>query len=158
MIDVCYRTFVSPEPILFLQLSNSYRPRVLRIGRTRRSAQRAPRDGGKSSHSACFSEPITHFAFCTPPSADPLAGAIGLYVPTHAYWYPAFLNELLNFPAGKDDDQVDAVGLIGQLLDRMGRGAASPTSDQKIRFMNEMTMDEVWSLDMPKRQDWDRRI
>jgi hypothetical protein len=53
---------------------------------------------------------------------------------------------------------VDAAGLIGQLLDRMGRGAASRTSDQKIRFMNEMTMDEVWSLDMPKRQDWDRRI
>ena len=27
--------------------------------------------------------------------------------------------ELLTFPAGKHDDQVDALGLIGQLLDRM---------------------------------------
>ncbi len=30
-----------------------------------------------------------------------------------------FRRELLNFPAGKHDDQVDALGLIGQLLDRM---------------------------------------
>jgi predicted phage terminase large subunit-like protein len=37
----------------------------------------------------------------------------GLYVPTQAHWYPAFLSELLNFPAGKHDDQVDALGLIG---------------------------------------------
>ena len=30
--------------------------------------------------------------------------------------------ELLSFPAGKHDDQVDALGLIGQLLDRIGAG------------------------------------
>ena len=43
----------------------------------------------------------------------------GLYVPAHAPWYPAFRAELLSFPAGKHDDQVDALGLIGQLLDLM---------------------------------------
>ena len=43
----------------------------------------------------------------------------GLYVPTHASWYPAFRSELLSFPAGKHDDQVDALGLVGQLLDTM---------------------------------------
>ena len=47
----------------------------------------------------------------------------GLYVPVNAPWYPAFRAELLTFPAGKYDDQVDALGLIGQLLDRMGRGS-----------------------------------
>jgi hypothetical protein len=26
---------------------------------------------------------------------------------------------ILSFPAGRHDDQVDAVGLVGQLLDRM---------------------------------------
>ena len=31
----------------------------------------------------------------------------------------AFRSELLTFPAGKFDDQVDALGLIGQLLDKM---------------------------------------
>ena len=46
----------------------------------------------------------------------------GLYVPIHAPWYPAFRAELLSFPAGKHDDQVDALGLIGQLLDHMTAG------------------------------------
>jgi phage terminase large subunit-like protein len=82
----------------------------------------------------------------------------GLYVPAKAHWYPAFKSELLNFPAGKHDDQVDALGLIGQVLDRMGRGTEASIADQKPRFMNEMTMDEVWSLARPKRLDWDRRI
>jgi len=46
----------------------------------------------------------------------------GLYVPTKAPWYPAFRSELLSFPAGKHDDIVDALGLVGQLLDRMQSG------------------------------------
>lgn len=46
----------------------------------------------------------------------------GLYVPTTALWYPAFKSELLSFPSGKHDDQVDALGLIGQLLDQMIAG------------------------------------
>jgi predicted phage terminase large subunit-like protein len=46
----------------------------------------------------------------------------GLNVPTHASWYSAFRSELLSFPAGKHDDQVDALGLVGQLLDRMVPG------------------------------------
>lgn len=40
----------------------------------------------------------------------------GMYVPEHAKWFPEFRHELLSFPAGKHDDQVDAIGLIGQLL------------------------------------------
>jgi hypothetical protein len=31
-------------------------------------------------------------------------------------------SELLSFPAGKHDDQVDALGLVGQLLDLMAKG------------------------------------
>jgi hypothetical protein len=50
------------------------------------------------------------------------------------------------------------LGLIGQLLDRMSKGTALPGADQKIRLMNEMTMDEVWTLAVPKRPDWDKRI
>jgi hypothetical protein len=30
--------------------------------------------------------------------------------------------ELLSFPAGKHDDQVDALGLVGQLLDKINAG------------------------------------
>jgi predicted phage terminase large subunit-like protein len=47
---------------------------------------------------------------------------IGLQVPTHEPWYPALRAELLSFPAGKHDDQVDALGLVGQLLDKMADG------------------------------------
>ena len=42
----------------------------------------------------------------------------GLYVPDKASWYSAFRSELLSFPAGKHDDQVDALGLVRQLLIR----------------------------------------
>jgi predicted phage terminase large subunit-like protein len=48
----------------------------------------------------------------------------GLYVPINAPWYAEFKSELLSFPAGKYDDQVDALGLIGQLLDQMVPGQA----------------------------------
>jgi hypothetical protein len=48
----------------------------------------------------------------------------GLYVPTWPSWYSEFKSELLSFPAGKHDDQVDALGLIGQLLDQMVPGQA----------------------------------
>jgi predicted phage terminase large subunit-like protein len=43
----------------------------------------------------------------------------GLNVPVNAPWYSEFRSELLGFPAGKHDDQVDALGLVGQLLDKM---------------------------------------
>lgn len=48
----------------------------------------------------------------------------GLYVPINAGWYPDLRSELLSFPAGKHDDQVDALGLVGQLLDKMMSGNA----------------------------------
>jgi predicted phage terminase large subunit-like protein len=46
----------------------------------------------------------------------------GLYVPTHAPWYPAFKRELMMFDAGAHDDQVDCLGLVGQVLDKMIKG------------------------------------
>ena len=48
----------------------------------------------------------------------------GLHLPRHAPWRHAFEAELLTFPAGKHDDQVDALGLVGQLLDKMITGPA----------------------------------
>jgi predicted phage terminase large subunit-like protein len=43
----------------------------------------------------------------------------GLYLPAGARWLADFRAELLRFPAGRHDDQVDAIGLVGQLLDKM---------------------------------------
>ena len=84
----------------------------------------------------------------------------GLYVPIQASWYPAFRSELLSFPAGKHDDQVDALGLIGQVLDRTKKGTA-PKAEEPIRGLlglTGLTMDEAWELARPKRPDWDARI
>lgn len=52
--------------------------------------------------------------------AQPIRGLMamrGLMVPHQAPWYAAFRSELLGFPAGRHDDQVDAISLVGQLLD-----------------------------------------
>jgi hypothetical protein len=56
---------------------------------------------------------------------------LGLYVPIRAPWYPALRSELLSFPAGKYDDQVDALGLVGQLLDRITAGQKPKPPDEK---------------------------
>lgn len=56
----------------------------------------------------------------------------GLYVPASAPWSADFRAELLSFPAGRHDDQVDALGLIGQLLDRI-QAPARPVKDEKAR-------------------------
>jgi predicted phage terminase large subunit-like protein len=54
----------------------------------------------------------------------------GLYVPSNAPWFAEFKRELLSFPAGKHDDQVDALGLIGQLLDQMVPGVKPKQPDK----------------------------
>ena len=81
----------------------------------------------------------------------------GLYVPMRASWYADFRAELLSFPAGKHDDQVDALGLIGQVLDKMTAGTP-PKPLEKLRYANEMTMDEAWALAVAKRPDPYARI
>jgi hypothetical protein len=44
-------------------------------------------------------------------------------------------SELLSFPAGKHDDCVDALGLIGQLLDRISVGN-KPAPPAKAKYDN----------------------
>jgi predicted phage terminase large subunit-like protein len=46
----------------------------------------------------------------------------GLRVPRDAQWLPSLKAELASFPAGRHDDQVDALGLVGQLLDLVSSG------------------------------------
>lgn len=57
-----------------------------------------------------------------------------VYLPQNkltAPWVDDFLNELLAFDAGKHDDQVDALGLIGRMLDEMA--AATVPKDASKR-------------------------
>lgn len=46
----------------------------------------------------------------------------GLYLPINAPWRADLHSEMMSFPVGVHDDQVDALGLVGQLLDRMMAG------------------------------------
>lgn len=73
-----------------------------------------------------------------------------LYVPTAASWYPDFRSELLAFPAGKTDDQVDCLGLIGQILDKMVHGSPKSTDTVKQKILSTdpslctVTLDDVF--------------
>lgn len=57
----------------------------------------------------------------------------GLYVQHNAKWFADLRSELLSFPAGKHDDQVDALGLVGQLLDKMIKGKSAPVQAKKVQ-------------------------
>jgi predicted phage terminase large subunit-like protein len=72
----------------------------------------------------------------------------GIYVPIGADWYPALRSELLSFPAGKHDDQVDALGLVGQLLDQMQAGI-KPKPTQPVfrdRWDSVESGDDNWKV------------
>jgi hypothetical protein len=43
--------------------------------------------------------------------------------------------------------------LIGLVFDQMSKGTALPSTDPKILFMNDLTMDEAWESARPKRPD-----
>lgn len=64
----------------------------------------------------------------------------GLYVPINAPWYEAFRSELLTFPTGRHDDQVDALGLVGQLLDQMFKN--KPTTPEKTKHFEDYVEDK----------------
>ncbi len=70
----------------------------------------------------------------------------GLYVPTQASWFADFRSELLSFPAGKHDDQVDAIGLIGQLLDTITHG------ERKVQRAPD-PMDDYIEIDIDTADD-----
>lgn len=50
----------------------------------------------------------------------------GLHISADADWRADFEAEMMAFPAGKHDDQVDALGLVGQLLDLMTQPKPPP--------------------------------
>lgn len=73
-----------------------------------------------------------------------------VYFPEYAEWLPDLKNELLTFPAGRHDDQVDACSLIGRMLDRLLKGEKSVTTKARpieaMPTLKEITdeMDARW--------------
>jgi predicted phage terminase large subunit-like protein len=69
----------------------------------------------------------------------------GLRVPSAASWKSDLISELLRFPAGVHDDQVDALGLVGQLLDKMIGGRLKKPDVPKVRDRYDRKQDESGS-------------
>jgi hypothetical protein len=68
---------------------------------------------------------------------------LGLYVRKGAPWFSDLRAELLSFPAGRHDDQVDALGLIGQLLDKISAGPRPKLPDVKQRDGSRAAFEEM---------------
>lgn len=66
----------------------------------------------------------------------------GLHVPHLLPWYSGFRSELLTFPTGRNDDQVDALGLVGQLLDRMTSGRKPRPTTKPVRDKYDRRSDD----------------
>lgn len=82
----------------------------------------------------------------------------GLHYLASAPWRADFEAELMAFPAGKFDDQVDSIGLCGQLLDVMVPGTVAPDPAQPMRGIADMTMNEVWEHTRRGRRGKEERL
>lgn len=72
----------------------------------------------------------------------------GLYVPRDAPWLAGLISEMMSFPVGVHDDQVDALGLVGQLLDRMSAGT-KPAKEQPQKAIVGATLDDMRAPPLP---------
>jgi predicted phage terminase large subunit-like protein len=75
-----------------------------------------------------------------------------VYLPKDAPWVDDFISELLHFPAGRNDDQVDAFGLLGQLLDKMIKTKIDNYNDAP-KFLEEATFNDIFWQDTGKASD-----
>ena len=77
-----------------------------------------------------------------------------VYLPRNAPWSADLVSELLRFPAGKHDDQVDVLSKFGQMLDRLIPGRVPPKPKELV--VRAPTLDELTDL-LPKDDPDGRR-
>ena len=91
--------------------------------------------------------------------AQSIRGRMGsgkVYFPHKAAWFPDLKKELLTFPMGKTDDMVDALGLLGQVLDKMVSGSGKDPEEMKPKVLSTdpelctVTMNDVWECEEQK--------
>lgn len=56
----------------------------------------------------------------------------GMYVHSGAHFLSNLVSEMMSFPVGVHDDQVDALGLAGQLMDRMSSGSKPKQQERQL--------------------------
>ncbi len=74
-----------------------------------------------------------------------------VYFPSQAEWSSVLVSELLRFPSGVNDDQVDVLSLLGRMLNDLVKGS-KPATVTPIRGINNMTFGEVVKLAKPQRR------
>ena len=70
-----------------------------------------------------------------------------VYLPKNAPWVTDYLQELLMFPNGTHDDQVDVSGLFGRILDKMSTAQRPPAGKE----LAGLTFDEAVAQDRVER-------
>lgn len=66
-----------------------------------------------------------------------------VYLPHNAGWITEMMSELLAFPQGRHDDQVDVLGMVGRMLDTMAAGRQPKAQD---------TREDRWASAFAKRK------
>ena len=66
-----------------------------------------------------------------------------LFFPRNAPYTPALVSELMTFPAGTNDDQVDTLSLIGRVLPQLAGGRV-PKDPEKV--WREPTINELFEI------------
>lgn len=73
-----------------------------------------------------------------------------VFLPKSASWVPELVSEMMKFDAGKHDDQVDVLSLIGRDVRRLGRPAVRRKADEKpLAGLGDVTLDFLWKQQKP---------
>jgi predicted phage terminase large subunit-like protein len=78
----------------------------------------------------------------------------GLHVRADAPWLAELVHELAAFPAGKHDDQVDALGLLGQLLDHMAAAMPEPKPKPPVVGIETWTANDILHSVQPRQDSY----
>lgn len=82
-----------------------------------------------------------------PTRAQAIRGRMAMgkvYLPSSADWLADLVNEMMSFPAGRNDDQVDCLSLIGRMLAKMAAASRPPEPVTPIiRGFPNVTFDEL---------------